>query len=359
MRIEPDREQASSEQQALVQVLSTVVARAWRETAEDGAEGADRSDPVETLDATPGQPVYPGWFAVAHAARSLHRPGHVDPADRRRRLGDRLRSTVAQARASAERVRTCACSSWQADLAPPELHAAESLERAVAQIPKTPEQSARLVALAVGEWEQAPRAVFCRSSCLLASAWPEALGEMSAVVRQVTLLRGHGIDGFTDFAAHGALFLNEHRLQPAPGGVPPVVRFAEALVHEAAHTRCNMSTFVSPLVGGSAAAAQTLVPTPLRRDLRPLMGLLQQLVVLARCVVLYDRVLERGVAHDAVEGADAGAVGAVGERRELLFRQGAQALETLDTHASKLSDSGGEAVDDARAVLRRASVARR
>jgi len=109
-----------------------------------------------------------------------------------------------------------------------------------------------------------------------------------------------------------------------------------------------------PLVGGSAEAAQTLVPTPLRRDLRPLMGLLQQLVVLVRCVVLYDRVLERGM-----PGREGGEAGVVRARRERLLRQGAEALETLESHSSKLSDGGREAVGDCRALLRQASPARR
>jgi hypothetical protein len=71
----------------------------------------------------------------------------------------------------------------------------------------------------------------------MASVWPEMVAEMTAVVRQVALLRGYGIDGFTDFTTHGAIFLNERRLRPADDGLPAQVYLAEAWVHEATHNR--------------------------------------------------------------------------------------------------------------------------
>ncbi|MFD6339766.1 aKG-HExxH-type peptide beta-hydroxylase [Streptomyces sp. NPDC060131] len=172
---------------------------------------------------------------------------------------------------------------------------------------------------------------------LLAAAWPRSAAEIRETVAEVALLERNAIDGYTDFAVHGAIFLNRVRLTPGDDGLPAAVRCAEAVLHEATHTRCNAAAVAQPFLlperasgeggAGTGTGGPLLVATPLRADPRPLSGLFQQTVVLARIVCLYERLDQSGEA--------------VARRRERVTASARQAVHTLAEHEHSLTPRGG------------------
>jgi HEXXH motif-containing protein len=224
------------------------------------------------------------------------------------------------------------------DLPPPEEHLVESLARAVSQVPQRPDRLEALAALRIGAWDDEDRAAFAEATGLLERAWPEMLAELRIVVMQIALLRGFGVDGFTDVATHGAIYVNSARLRPhAESGLGGPVRLAEALVHEGAHNRCNAAALSTPFLADGGSRDEPVVQTPLRQDPRPLTGLLQQIVVLVRSLMLYDRLLDAGMAEPALVN-----------RREKLRGQAGEALRVVSAHGGRLTDHGRSVVAHAR-----------
>jgi HEXXH motif-containing protein len=333
LRVLPDDSQALEERVAACKLVSTVLKRLAPQLSDEGAV------PVNV---PAGALPYPGLFAAAYDAQAACRRGRP-PASDRRRLRARLENAVGQARDSGVRATAGGCPAWAVDLPPPEEHLRKSLARAVAQAPPRPDRTPALTALRVVPWTGADRRAFCEAACLLADAWPSMLSELAVVVRQVALLDGFGIDGFTDVATHGAVYLNRARLGPDDGGLPGPVRLAEALVHEGAHNRCNGAALTEPFLDSPSAASEPVVATPLRPDPRPLTGLFQQLVVLVRSLLLYDR-LPAGRAVEA--------------RRAKLRGQAGQALQVIAGHTGRLSDHGRSVVAEAEELVARSDEAR-
>ena len=152
---------------------------------------------------------------------------------------------------------------------------------------------------------------------------------------------GGGIDGFTDFRVHGAVFVNRRRFATGRP-IPAEIRVAEALVHEGTHTRCNAAALGRPFLLPAGTDDDLLVLTPLRPDLRPLNGLFQQVVVLARCLSLYDRLAGAGNGGEAVAA-----------RRDKLLAQSRQGLGTIGAHRARLAPHGLEVLGEAEAVMAR------
>ncbi|MFG2666621.1 aKG-HExxH-type peptide beta-hydroxylase [Streptomyces sp. NPDC048387] len=248
--------------------------------------------------------------------------------------------------------RHTAGSLWDVDLAEPDIHLREALDRALASLPPSrPASEAPSSAPGAGStlsrWGAGHKAVFDEATERLAEVWPQMLAELRVGVRQIALLQGAAIHGFTDFTVHGAVFVNSARLHSRPGGLPGWVRLAEALVHEGTHTRCNAAALVTAFL---APAADTVTPvsTPLRADPRPLSGLFQQTVVLVRLVLLYRRLLEscrnRGT-------ADAALLRALELRRGKLATGAHQGIGTVGQHAGALTQDGRAVLAQARDLL--------
>ncbi|MEV8479830.1 hypothetical protein [Streptomyces sp. NPDC051173] len=123
-----------------------------------------------------------------------------------------------------------------------------------------------------GSWQPADRATFASGVRLLAAVWPRMLDELRETVSRVTLLDALP----TGAAALGVAAIDRQSLTPAPSGLPASVRLAEALVYEG--TRCR-----------AAAAAATHETTNEPSD---------RAVALARCVLLYERLLGAGPAAE-------------------------------------------------------------
>lgn len=227
-------------------------------------------------------------------------------------------------------------------MAVPQPHLRDSVTRALAVIPARSGSrcgdDGKLPGLEVTCWRDADQVVFRETVDLLHAAWPQMLAELRELVHQVALLRGDAIDGFTDFTVHGAVMINQARLGTGSTGLPGPVRLAEALVHEGTHTRCNAAQLVCPFLRPAGGDGE-LVMTPLRADPRPLAGLFQQLVVLVRSALLYQRL-------PAGTGAAAHRA-----RQDKLIGQAHQGAETLTSHREVLTDHGREILAEATALL--------
>jgi HEXXH motif-containing protein len=331
MRVTPDADEAQKERESAGRILSAVLERVHAQVCADGIVG---DVPARAL-------TYPGLFAAAYAAQAACRDGSPQSAEYGV-LAAGLRDAVRRADESDARRRVSGCAIWAVDLAPPEQHLRQSLARAVSQVPQRPERLEALAALRIGTWSQPERAMFGDAVSLLAEAWPQMLDELRIVVVQLALLDGFGIDGFTDVATHGAIYVNRARLcDDAKTGLPGAVRLAEAMVHEGAHNRCNAAALSTPFLVDAKSGDEPVVETPLRPDPRPLTGLLQQLVVLVRSHLLYERLLDREPPRQP----------ALIARSDKLRGQGLQALRVISAHTVRLTAHGRDVVEHATELL--------
>ncbi|GAA0463713.1 aKG-HExxH-type peptide beta-hydroxylase [Streptomyces olivaceiscleroticus] len=236
----------------------------------------------------------------------------------------------------------------------PAPHLIRSADRALAALPAGADRTG---GARVAPWRGTERAVLDDSCTLLADRWPQMLAELRACVVQVALLEGSAIDGFTDFATHGAIYINRARLGTSPRGLPGPVRCAEALVHEGTHTRCNAAQLSTPFLTTEAGDTAP-VRTPLRPDPRPLAGLFQQAVVLARCAALYERLLADGTTSGtdgtapAVPALGSPVALALASRRDRLSSGARQAIDALYERPALLTGHGRAVLGECDDLLR-------
>ncbi|MEW1865498.1 HEXXH motif-containing putative peptide modification protein [Streptomyces sp. NPDC088194] len=311
MRVEPDAQEAVHERTQVLRRLRRVLERA------------------ELTPPAPEALRHPAAAEVAHLAQHALRLGPLRP-EQHSRLAARL-----------ERVPPAAFGP-----ADPQDHLDRSVTRALRAIPARQGADGQPVTAVLTVWDERERASLARALGLLTRVWPEAAAEVRETVTEIALLDGEAINGFTDFTVHGAVLIHRARLTDSAAGLPGHVRFAEALVHEGTHTRCNAAALTTPFLepgdqaqdaDGTGRAGELLVETPLRADPRPLTGLFQQTVVLARSVEFYLR-------HT---GADP----AVDSRRATLLRGAHQAVDTLNAHADQLTDDGKRLLAECGALI--------
>ncbi|MEV7238900.1 HEXXH motif-containing putative peptide modification protein [Streptomyces sp. NPDC051020] len=266
---------------------------------------------------------YPGFISHAYEISADLAPA-ADLAEVRR-----------HADASAARTKVSPCSAWAVDLPAREPHSAATLQRAIQQLDSLISTGHR-VDVTIAQWSDQERRTFCAASCFLAEHWPAMLDELRHTVRQVTLLDGVGIAGFSNITAHGVIFLNRQRLRAGSDGLPGVLRLLEGLVHEGTHNRYNAADLHTPFLIPGTGAQAPVVQTPLRPDPRPLMGLFQQLIVLVRCIELYARFTAAATNGTAIQ-----------DRQAVLSRQAYEAYAECEKHRALLTDAGAQILADA------------
>ncbi|MFJ3217528.1 aKG-HExxH-type peptide beta-hydroxylase [Kitasatospora sp. NPDC086801] len=310
MDVEPDAHEAVDDRARLLERLRAVLDRA--ELPSPPGDGLRHPAAVETV----------------HTVQRALRSGPLSP-ELRRTLAARLDHLPPPVFGPAE----------------PQDHLSRSVARALRSIPARAGADGTPVTADVVRWRGSEREALAQSLGLLARVWPEAAAEVRESVAEVALLTGDAIDGYTDFTVHGAVLVHRARLTASAAGLPGPVRFAEALVHEGAHTRCNAAALAEPFLlpdrpaGPDTPGRRTelLVATPLRADPRPLTGLFQQTVVLARSVLLYRRFTGPGPAVDA--------------RHQDLLASAHQAVTTLTAHTDTLTPHGRRLLAQCAAVL--------
>lgn len=325
MLIHPDPAQARREQLE----FGATVGRILRRAAPAGADLVDR----------PGfDSKYPGACELSFVVQAATR-GSVSPQVREHHAA-MVRDIAARSTASIRRASQSPCASWRVDLAPVEPHLQRSLSRAAAKLPPCSGMNSTEAQLA--HWHETDRETMCATGCLLKSVWPQMLAELAVGVQQIALIQGT-IGGFSDFVTHGAVFIDQRQLDLGDDGRTGQVRFAESLVHEGAHVRAHAATFSAPFLVDMHDES-VLVQTPLRSDPRPLNGVFQQLLVLTRCALLYDRILAASTPD--LEGRTA-----VQARRNQLYEQGRSVIPVLRKHRSALTDCGAATVEEAAQTL--------
>ncbi|GLU47874.1 aKG-HExxH-type peptide beta-hydroxylase [Nocardiopsis ansamitocini] len=324
MRVAPEAQSAERDEQHLARLVRGRLTELI---------GPDSVPPASALR-------HPAFHSLAHAAQRAARRGDVNAGVRGRFTAETAAAaTRVVATAFTEKVHDL----WQVGLPGPERHLTASVRRAAAQVAAVPGRTTTADEVVIGAWNDDRRAALRASCRLLGAAWPEMLAELAVVLRQIALLDGHGLEGFTDFTVHGVVFVNSERLEDAQDGLPGSVRFAEALVHEGTHNRCNAAAVAEPFLLPDSGASP-LVQTPLRADPRPLSGLFQQVIVLARSMEFYDRALRAGANGDAVR-----------ERRAVLAEQGRKGVVTMRAHADSITVHGHSMVEEAAALLERSA----
>ncbi|MEU2869699.1 HEXXH motif-containing putative peptide modification protein [Streptomyces olivoreticuli] len=318
MRVAPDAQQSTEERSVLTHMTQSALIRA-------------------ELTATQQEAAHPAVVETAHAAQRVLRAGpDRERLDGLRRMLDRARAGIAAVPPP--------LLPWPVDLAAPRPPLERSVVRALKSIPKRNGDLEEPHGSAVVAWRERDASTLRETIALLAAAWPEVHAELREILVQIALLDGPAIDGFTDFVVHGAVFIRRDRLETGRDGLPGPVRLAEALVHEGAHTRCNAASVAGEPFLRPARGGEPLVATPLRVDPRPLNGLFQQVVVLARSLLLYRRVLDTGAA--AARSA------AVRARHDHVARAAAQGVRALTEHRGALTDHGTSVLEDAAGLTR-------
>ncbi len=330
MRICPDAVTAGQDQAAIFRIVCTIVESGISCNADP--DRRLRSMLVSHLS-------HPAVIAAAHALQRATRSGTITP-EKQQVLAEQVRQAIACASDGAQQTSSSDGMWGSVDLAVPQPHLRGSVMRALAVIPARGGDDCMRVGSEVTFWRHSDRVVFCKAVDLLDAAWPQMLAELREMVRQVVLLRGDAIEGFTDFAVHGSVMINQARLATGNTGLPGPVRLAEALVHEGTHTRCNAAQLVRPFLRPASGDGE-LVMTPLRADPRPLAGLFQQLVVLVRSALLYRRL-------PVGKGSGAAAHRA---RLDRLVGQAHQSAETLARHREVLTSHGQEILAEATPLL--------
>ncbi|GAA3184609.1 MULTISPECIES: aKG-HExxH-type peptide beta-hydroxylase [Streptomyces] len=321
MDIPPDAQATADDQRGLARQIRTTLRRA----------GLLEAGTISERDL-----LRPAVVDTAHRAQRGIRQGTPPPA---------LRGDLARALTAADRPRPSHGVNWPVELAGPQPHLHRSVRRALASLPApAPRHGDAAPATAeLVSWQAAEAETFEAATRLLSDVWPEMLAELRCLVVELALLEGRAIDGFTDFAVHGAIMLNRRRLTTSRAGLPGPVRLAEALVHEGTHQRCNVAATARPFLRAGKNEEAGLLETPLRTDPRPLTGLFQQTVVLARSLLLFGRLL-RSSPGSGAEPLKA--------REDRLRTAADQAVGTLSAHRGALTPHGCALLDRATALVR-------
>lgn len=173
---------------------------------------------------------------------------------------------------------------------------------------------------------------------LLDAAAPEVAGEFRTLVREIVLvetLEGVPFGGASSFQLWGALFLK-------PDQNANRVKIAESLAHETAHALLFGLGMGKPLVENPAEARY---PSPIRRDPRPMDGVVHATYVIARMHYTMRRLIESELLKDTETRAALGAM----ERRRRHYARG---LPVIVDHA-RWTPEGEAAFAAARAYMSR------
>ncbi|HEX8912207.1 MAG TPA: HEXXH motif-containing putative peptide modification protein [Humisphaera sp.] len=107
--------------------------------------------------------------------------------------------------------------------------------------------------------------------------WPEMADEVTAYAARVVLLRGDDVIGASDARSLGTVYVSERETKDP-------LKLAEELIHEASHNALNTAAYAAPLCLNEP---DERYDSPLRKDARPVFGILHQVFVLTRLVQFY------------------------------------------------------------------------
>jgi hypothetical protein len=162
------------------------------------------------------------------------------------------------------------------------------------------------------------RAAIRRALELIGEVDPDMAAEIAALVSEVKLFVGRGIEGLSTPKAFGAVWLKVPEPDQALGW------FLEHLVHECSHLQLNALFALDPLLTNPSEINHA----PIRPDPRPMFQILHGTFVLARNVRVHSRL---HAAHPEL---------GLGPALDRFREQYARGLEVIRTHL-KPTDRGG------------------
>ena len=174
---------------------------------------------------------------------------------------------------------------------------------------------------------------------LLDAGYPELAGEIRALLREIVVAAGPEdpraltFDGASCYMLWGAVLLNAR-------GQTNVLDTAQALAHESGHNLLFGFCADGPLVEN---ADEELFASPLRKDLRPMDGVVHATYVVARMHQAVSRLLESGLLDGEQQAA---------ARKDLaLHRANFDAGDGVVREGGRLTRTGAEALDAARRYM--------
>lgn len=168
------------------------------------------------------------------------------------------------------------------------------------------------------------------SLCKIARYDSNMFDEINEHVNIIKLFQGKITMGLTDVRMLGAMFIRLPRLN-----VDPVLYFLEHIVHEASHMHLNCLMSVDPCILNSS---DERFVSPLRSDLRPMLGVFHATFVSARVartmINLYQQVEDENLVQIIAESLD-----------EVI-----RGLGEIERHA-KLTECGNELLQGMKTIL--------
>lgn len=165
---------------------------------------------------------------------------------------------------------------------------------------------------------------------LIARHDPEMFDEIHEQVRMIKLFNGKITMGLTDVRMLGAMFIRLPHTQ-----INPVLYFFEHIIHEASHIHLNCLMAIDPLILNSP---EERFMSPLRPDLRPMIGVFHATFVSTRIVrsliKLYRSTNNPDLLHPLAESMD-----------EVI-----RGIPEINQNA-KLTDNGKRLVEDMQNIL--------
>ena len=178
---------------------------------------------------------------------------------------------------------------------------------------------------------------------LLDRGFPEMSAEIRELLREIVIAQGPDdpkaltFDGASSYMLWGAILLNAR-------GQKTVMDTAQALAHESGHNLLFGFCAAGSLVGN---ADDELFRSPLRRDPRPMDGVVHATYVVARMHQTVSRLLEAG----AVDESDMD--GAVGDLKA--HRRNFEAGDQVIRDGGRLTPLGTSVIESARAYMEKAA----
>jgi len=115
---------------------------------------------------------------------------------------------------------------------------------------------------------------------IILRVWPEMAKEILCSISCVSLFEANYAIGAADVCVHGALFFNQVKFDLEP------VKLAEEIIHESSHVRLNCRLSIDNFIENNPSESYS---SPLRKDKRPMFGIIHQIFVLSRLRQYYIR----------------------------------------------------------------------
>jgi len=122
---------------------------------------------------------------------------------------------------------------------------------------------------------------------------PEMSKEIDIFLHKIRVFKGVGTMGITDVRMFGCMFIREPR-----SNLDPILYYTEHIIHEVSHMTLNSAMIADQIVLNGREA---IFNSPLRTDLRPMLGVFHATFVTARIVLLFSKIAKKTREENVLE----------------------------------------------------------